>query len=166
MRSTQNIILTLSLMCIGHSATSDPLENESFDTDAFLNACTGLVPAGAFSAIPMDAACISQAYKMCNWVTLEDRLETCLLEVADWMRGEVEANWPSIPEEIRSGNSEPPSVDDMTEGGLLGSFHTLIPDCAGVKIDGVSPSALCEYTDALAGWHATRILWRSAQEEL
>ncbi|WP_170769260.1 hypothetical protein [Ruegeria lacuscaerulensis] len=147
----------------GMQSWADTVGPSKFEAGAFLTACTELVPDVPL-AIPMDAQCISQGRKMCELAAFDAPPETCLLEVTRWMQNEVALKWSLIPDDIRLDHAEPPTAEEMVNDGMLASLSSMMPSCETVQIDGVSKGALCEYTNALAGWHALRVLQRSASE--
>ena len=142
---------------------AETIESRKFETEAFLEACTDLVP-NVPLAIPMDAQCISQGRKMCDLATLNSDSETCIAEVTAWMRDEAASKWSLIPQNIRLDRAKPPTAEEMTNDGMMASIGGMMPNCETIQVDGVSKQLVCEYSDALAGWHALRVLQRSANE--
>ena len=162
--STKATFWVAALMTVfGTQSRAETVGPSKFETGAFLTACTEFVP-NVPLAIPMDAQCISQGRKMCELAAFEAPPETCLLEVTHWMQNEVLSKWSLIPEGIRGDQAEPPTAEEMVNDAMLASLSSMMPNCDTVQINGVSKQALCDYTDALAGWHALRVLQRSASD--
>ncbi|WP_424833129.1 hypothetical protein [Ruegeria sp.] len=155
-------IVGLSVV-FGTQLAAETVENPKFETASFLTTCTEFVP-NVPLAIPMDAQCISQGRKMCELAAFNAPPESCLLEVINWMQNEVGSKWSLIPEDIRLDHSEPPTAEEMANSAMLASLSSMMPNCETVQIDGVSKQAVCDYSDALAGWHTLRILQRSASD--
>ncbi|WP_037307891.1 hypothetical protein [Ruegeria halocynthiae] len=144
-------------------AYTQAAEPENFDTVAFLQVCTDLVPNVPF-AIPMDAECITQGTKMCDLATMNSELETCLGEVTEWMSEQIATNWSKLPEDLRQGREKPPTAKELANGTGIVVNAKKLDNCETAQIDGVSTEKACAYSDALAGWHALRVVQRSAME--
>ncbi|MBO9450234.1 hypothetical protein J7426_08220 [Tropicibacter sp. R16_0] len=135
---------------------------EHFDTGAFLSSCVDFVP-NVPLAVPMDAQCVSHGRKMCELAAAGTPADHCLLEVTKWMQNEISAKWMRLPADLRKGRDTPPKLEEMASDGMLSTLSLSTPDCETVQINGIPKQSLCDYSSALAGWHALRVLQRSAK---
>lgn len=155
------IAVAAALAFAGPSMSSDL---ERFDTRAFLTACTDLVPDVPF-AVPMDAMCISQGRKMCGLAVMNEEPGRCLDEVTAWMQSEVAAKWGGLPAHMRKDWASPPTAEEMAGNDMLSTLNLSLPNCETLDVDGISKQSLCDYSNALTGWHALRVLQRAAKAD-
>ncbi len=162
-------VLATALSAVGVATRSEAASPDSFDTVAFLQACSDLVPNVDY-ALPKDVECISQSHRMCELADPSAEAEKCVSVVSKWMRNETISEWSQIPEKLRLGYGHPPAAQELArdamryfDNELLAQFAPAIPDCEDVQVQGVSEQVVCGYADAMAGWLALRELQRTAE---
>lgn len=165
------IVLATVLSAANMATQTEAADLDGFDTTAFLQACTDLVPNVDY-ALPMDSECISQSHRMCELADPSAEAERCISVVSKWMRDETISKWSQIPEENRLGYEDPLAAKELKNdaervfgNGVLAEFAPAIPDCEAVQVEGVSEQVVCSYADALAGWLTLRILQRATERD-
>jgi len=169
LRNFLNLATTLGAVSL--ATQTEAVDPDRFDTVAFLQACSDLVPNVEY-ALPMDVECIGQGHRMCELADPSAEAEKCVSVVSSWMRDETISKWPQIPEKNRLGYEDPPAAQEIIrdakrkfDNDLLAQFAPAFPECEDAQIEGVSEQVVCGYADAMAGWLTLRILQRATERE-
>ena len=114
-----------------------------FDVEGYLTDCTSRVMAGPYH-VPMDALCVSTAQRLCDLAHVQQKTETCLDRVSNWLEDDAQ------------GVSAVPEVSSQ-----LMKLPTPAKVCASQQVPNLSKASLCRYAEALSTWQKSRVVYHS-----
>ena len=153
------------LVAIATAPVQAAAQDVDYDFAGAMESCMGFVP-DVEMAWAMDHECLKAARTQCSWAQGGTDEWLCIARQTEWMRAHVSTHWPVVSAGTPYEGTAAPDAEmlgQMANEVLSGGVAEL-PDCRAIGVPSSREDAACDYSDALAGWIATRILVRLQNE--